>query len=163
MEIRPISPQDNAAVETLIRTCLLEFGANKPGCAWEDKTLGCFSEVYSAPCSAYWVAVENGNIAAGCGIGPIAGAPGVCELQKMYAYPAARGTGIAAQMLSLALSFARTHYKSCYLETFSSMTAANRFYQKHGFVRLERPLVESEHYACDVWYLMNFDSPINTL
>lgn len=152
MHIRPISSRDNAAVETLIRTCLLEFGANKPGCAWEDADLGRFSEVYAAPGSAYWVVEENNAILAGCGIGALCGVPDVCELQKMYAYPAARGTGIAEQLLNLALSFARTCYKTCYLETFSNMVAANRFYQKHGFVRLEQPLIASEHYACDVWY-----------
>jgi putative acetyltransferase len=33
------------------------------------------------------------------------------------------------------------------------MRAANKFYNKNGFIRLEKPVVETEHYACDVWYL----------
>lgn len=41
----------------------------------------------------------------------------------------------------------------CYLETFSNMVAANKFYKKNGFIQLDKPLVETEHYACDVWYI----------
>ena len=29
-------------VENLIRTCLIECGADKPGCAWSDPNLGSF-------------------------------------------------------------------------------------------------------------------------
>lgn len=38
--------KDNQEVEQLIRTCLIEFEANKPGCAREDPDLGSFSNVY---------------------------------------------------------------------------------------------------------------------
>ena len=40
MKIRLIKEKDNLEVEKLIRDCLIEFGGNKPGCAWEDKDLG---------------------------------------------------------------------------------------------------------------------------
>jgi putative acetyltransferase len=33
------------------------------------------------------------------------------------------------------------------------MIAANKFYKKSGFIELDKPLVETDHYACDVWYL----------
>lgn len=46
MLIREIEEKDNEQVESLIRTCLIEFGANKPGCAWTDPNLGCFYQVY---------------------------------------------------------------------------------------------------------------------
>jgi putative acetyltransferase len=71
----------------------------------------------------------------------------------MYALKEARGTGIAAELLKLSLEFAEKYYKKCYLETLSNMTAANKFYKKHGFTQLEKPLTETEHYACDVWYV----------
>jgi putative acetyltransferase len=38
--IREIEEMDNEQVESLIRTCLIEFGGNKPGCAWSDPNLG---------------------------------------------------------------------------------------------------------------------------
>ena len=34
--IREIEEKDNAGVESLIRTCLLEFGGNREGTAWCD-------------------------------------------------------------------------------------------------------------------------------
>jgi putative acetyltransferase len=155
MIIREIEEKDNEQVEALIRNCLIEFGANKPGCAWADPNLGCFYQLYQGEKVKYWVAEENGKILAGCGIGPLEKAENVCELQKMYSYSEVRGTGIAKKMLEIALEFAKKHYEKCYLETFSNMTAANKFYKKHGYTQLEKPLVETEHYACDVWYEKN--------
>lgn len=153
MIIREIEEKDNEQVELLIRTCLIEFGANKPGCAWSDPNLGCFFQVYQNERSKYWVVEENNKIVAGCGIGPLTGTQDICELQKMYSLKEVRGTGIASRLMKISLEFAKKYYKKCYLETFSNMVAANKFYRKHGFIQLEKPLIETEHYACDVWYI----------
>lgn len=153
MIIRKIEQKDNKYVETLIRTCLIEFGADKPGCAWSDPDLGRFYDVYQNEGCIYYVVEDNNKIVAGCGIGPVIGLDNICELQKMYAYKEYRGTGIAQKLLELCLDFAKNQYKKCYLETFSNMTAANNFYKKSGFIRLDKPIIETEHYACDVWYI----------
>lgn len=153
MLIRLIQEKDNQEVEQLIRTCLLEFDANKPGCAWEDPYLGQFYQVYQPENMQYLVVEKDGHIVAGCGIGPVQGVNHVCELQKMYMYKDIRGNGIAKQLLELSLDFAKKHYKQCYLETFENMIAANKFYVKHGFRLLDKPLVEGPHYACDRWYI----------
>lgn len=153
MLIREIQEKDNGQVEALIRTCLIEFGANKPGCAWEDPYLGKFYQVYQNKKSRYWIVEENNKIVAGCGIGPLADTEDICELQKMYSLKEVRGTGIGDELLKIALEFAKKHYKKCYLETFANMVAANKFYKKNEFVQLEKPIIETEHYACDVWYL----------
>lgn len=155
MLIRQIQKKDNEQVEALIRSCLIEFGANKPGCAWTDPNLGCFYELYQNEKSKYWVVEKDNRIVAGCGIGPLEGAKNVCELQKMYSLKEARGTGVARKLLDLALQFASNYYERCYLETFSNMVAANKFYVKNGFSKLDKPLIETEHYACDVWYIKN--------
>lgn len=153
MLIREIQEKDNKQVESLIRTCLIEFGANKPGCAWTDPNLGCFYQVYQNEKSKYWVVEEDGKIVAGCGIGPLEKTEDVCELQKMYSLKEIRGTGIAQELLDISLEFANEYYKECYLETFDNMVAANKFYKKNGFIQLDKPLVETEHFACDVWYI----------
>jgi len=157
MLIREIQKKDNAEVEALIRSCLIEFGANKPGCAWTDPNLGCFYEVYQNEKSKYWVVEKDNKVVAGCGIGPLVGAKDVCELQKMYSLKEVRGSGIAKKLLDIALEFASVCYEKCYLETFENMVAANKFYKKNGFIQLDKPLIETEHYACDVWYLKNID------
>ena len=55
MIIREIEKRDNEEVENLIRTCLIEYDANKPGCAWSDPNLGSFFELYQAKKSKYLV------------------------------------------------------------------------------------------------------------
>ncbi|MEK5057489.1 GNAT family N-acetyltransferase [Paenibacillus sp. FSL H7-0326] len=153
MLLREIEERDNKQVEDLIRTCLIEFGANKPGTAWTDPNLGDFYHLYNHEGSKYWVVEKDSKIIAGCGIGPISGYPHICELQKMYAFKEARGTGAASQLLEAALDYARLYYNECYLETFNNMVAANKFYQKNGFVALTKPLMDTEHFACDAWYI----------
>ncbi|MWV42798.1 GNAT family N-acetyltransferase [Paenibacillus sp. HJL G12] len=153
MVIREIEEIDNKQVEHLIRTCLVEFGANKPGTAWADPDLGDLYHVYRREGSKYWVAEEEGKIVAGCGIGPVQNFPRICELQKMYSSEEVRGMGIATQLLQIALDYAKDYYDKCYLETLSNMGAANTFYKKHGFTLLDKPLNATEHFACDAWYM----------
>ena len=153
--IRPIEPRDNAGVEQLIRTCLIEFGANHAGTAWADPDLDRYAEVYSQPQTRYWVAEDGGAIVGGVGIGPLPGADGICELQKMYCLPPCRGTGVAQRLMEEALAFAAKYYRQCYLETLSNMTAAQRFYEKYGFRRVDEPPVQTAHFACDVRYLLD--------
>ena len=151
--IRELKPEDNRRIEYIIRTCLVEFGADHAGTAWADPDLGRFSEVYNEEESQYWVA-ENvrGEVIGGVRIGRIDSVAGVCELQKMYCLPEARGTGAAHALMKTALAYARKHYCRCYLETLENMVAAQKFYEKYGFRRIAEPLVETGHYACDVRY-----------
>lgn len=156
--IREIEEKDNAQVESLIRTCLLEFGGDREGTAWCDPDLGRFSEVYDKPRCKYWIAEDQeGHIVGGAGIGPLT--EEVCELQKMYCLKEARGTGVAHKLMNLCLDYAGKYYKKCYLETFSNMIAANKFYQKYDFERLEKPYLETEHFSCDVWYIKDLSKP----
>ncbi|WP_308637132.1 GNAT family N-acetyltransferase [Paenibacillus silvisoli] len=151
--IREIESRDNQAIERVIRECLIEFGGNRAGLAWEDDSLSHLTDYYAAEGRAYWVVEQDGEVVGGCGIAPFADSAEVCELQKMYLLPQTRGTGIAAKLMDTALTFATLHYRQCYLETLSNMTAANRFYAKHGFAQLDAPLAGSEHFACDAWYM----------
>lgn len=150
--IREIEKKDNKSVEIVIRTCLIEFGANHDGTAWSDPDLGRFSEIYNSQGNKYWVAEdETGKIVGGTGIGYLTDE--ICELQKMYCLPDARGTGVANRLMEAALEYAKKYYKKCYLETLDNMTRAQRFYEKYGFCRVDKPVVITEHYACEVKYL----------
>lgn len=154
MHIRTLRAADDAAIETIIRECLIEFGGNREGLAWQDDSLSALSAFYAGEDREYWVAVsEDGSLLGGCGIAPFAGSADVCELQKMYLIGEARGTGAAGELLRTALGFAASRYRECYLETLATMEAANRFYRKHGFRELGAPLAGSEHFACDAWYI----------
>ena len=152
--IRKIEERDNKDIENIIRSCLIEFGGNHDGLAWSDPDLGRFSEIYNKEGFKYWVAEdENGKVVGGVGIGKLEGMEDICELQKMYCLPEARGTGVAYKLMDLALEFAKQYYEKCYLETLSNMIAANKFYKKYGFKNLDEPLGNTGHYSCDVWYI----------
>lgn len=154
MDIRLLEPRDNERMAGIIRASLIEFGGNRSGLAWEDASLHDLHAYYREPGRGYWVALDDkGEVAGGCGIAEFAGSADVCELQKMYLRPSARGTGAARLLLAEALGFARGRYRQCYLETLTSMKAAERFYEKNGFAPLREPLAGSEHYACDAWYI----------
>ena len=71
----------------------------------------------------------------------------------MYCLPEARGTTISHKLMDIALEYAKKYYSKCYLETLSNMIAAKRFYEKYGFVRVDEPIVKTEHFACDVRYI----------
>lgn len=157
-KIREIEKRDNSSVENVIRTCLIEFGANHEGTAWADPNLCRFSEIYCTEGNKYWVAEdEHGEIVGGVGIGRLEGADKLCELQKMYCLPKARGTGIAHRLLETALEYAKKYYNSCYLETCDNMIAAQRFYEKNGFIRVDKPPVITEHFACEVRYIKELE------
>ena len=152
--IREINESDNSKVEKIIRECLIEYGANHDGTAWADPDLGCFFQVYQPDNRRYFVAEDQeGKVVGGVGIGELEGVCGVCELQKMYCLPEARGTGCAQMLLDAAIDFAKDLYDSCYLETLPNMTRANKFYQKNGFILLDKPLGKTTHFACDVVYI----------
>ncbi len=149
--LREIEARDNRGIEQVIRSCLIEFGANHAGTAWADPDLGRFSEIYVEEGCKYWVAEdETGKIVAGVGIGRLDGASDICELQKMYCLPEARGTGISRQLMDTALDYAGRYYRQVYLETMENMTAAQRMYKRYGFYRVPGPLGATGHYCCDV-------------
>ena len=127
--IREIEAKDNKEIEKIIRSCLIEFGANHEGTAWADPNLGRFSEIYNIEGNKYWVAIdENDKIVGGVGIGKLEGIDDVCELQKMYCLKEARGTGISHKLIEVALQYAKNYYSRCYLETLENMIAAQKFY-----------------------------------
>jgi putative acetyltransferase len=152
--IRKIEKQDNKTIENIIRTCLIEFGANHEGTAWADPDLGRFSEIYNNKENVYWVAENNnGEIVGGVGIGKIDGINDTCELQKMYCIKEVRGTEVSHKLIETALEYAKKYYNKCYLETLENMVAAQKFYEKYDFKRIYEPIIQSKHFACDVRYI----------
>ena len=150
--IREIAAKDNAAIEKIIRDCLVEFNANKGGTAWADPDLSRFSEIYNSEGNIYFVAEdETGSIIGGAGIGRLT--ENTCELQKMYCVKEARGKGVSHDLMKASLDYAKGYYKRCYLETLSNMKAAHKFYEKYGFKRIDKPILDTGHYTCDVFYI----------
>lgn len=153
--IRPIEPRDNAAVASIIRTVMPEFGADGLGFAIHDVEVDDMHASYSRPRCAYFVVERDGKVIGGGGVAPLDGGDtDVCELRKMYFLPAARGIGAGAQMMQLCLSAARElQFKRCYLETLTGMDAAQSLYRKHGFQPIDAPMGGTGHFSCDRFYI----------
>jgi putative acetyltransferase len=155
--IRSIKRTDNTTIAVVIRSVLVEFGVPKVGTAYEDKSLDVMFETYDKDRAEYFVVEENGEVIGGCGISQLDNYKGnVCELQKMYFSPLARGRGIGTQMIDLCLNKARDFgYEQCYLETMSYMEAAQKLYRVYGFESLKGPMGDTGHYSCGVHMILD--------
>jgi putative acetyltransferase len=155
MIIRPIQKEDNQAIAQVIRQVLIEFNVPKVGTAYADPQLDSMFETYITSQSVYFVIEKNGQIIGGAGVSHLENeADTICELQKMYFLPEARGIGLGTQMMESCLQSARDFgYNKCYLETMPNMDDAQKLYQKVGFEYLCSPLGNTGHTSCPVWMI----------
>lgn len=153
--IRPIKREDNSEISKIIKSTLKEFIIDIEGTAYNDIETDNMYEAYIGGNSIYYTTLINDEIVAGCGINPLKnGDQSLCELQKMYIKPKARGKKIGKNLLLKCLQFAiNAGYKDCYLETFPEMTKAIRLYELNGFKKIDQAMGNTSHYSCNVWML----------
>jgi len=158
--IRLVEKKDNKDLLQIISSVLAEFNANKEGFAFCDPELQDMHETYSKPGYVYLVAESNGELLGGVGVGPLQGGDELmCELKKMYLAPSARGLGLGEELLKQILTYAENMtYKSCYLETLSSMAKAIQLYRRQSFSFLNQPMGNTGHFGCDTWMLKQLGS-----
>ncbi len=158
-KIREIQPKDNQSVAKVIREVLVEMGVPKIGTAYEDKSLDDMFAYYDHDKMKYFIVEEEGNIIGSAGIAPLANGPEeICELQKMYFLPVARGRGIGAAMMNTCLHYAKSvGYDQCYLETMPYMEDARRLYSRSGFRSLDKSMGDTGHYNCTVWMIKDLE------
>ena len=153
--IRLIEPDDDPAIAGIIREVMTEFGAVGDRYSIVDPEVDAMSTAYAGPGAAYFMALLDGAVVGGAGIGPLAGGPpGVCELKKMYLLEQARGHGLGRRLMEHCLAAAReASYERCYLETLEHMADARRLYELNGFTPLDAPMGNTGHCGCNGWYL----------
>ncbi len=168
-QIRPIEAKDNAAVAEIIRGVMTEFACVGDGYSINDPEVDHMFEAYNMDKAAFYV-IENESTKKllGCGgIAQLKDAPRTtCELQKMYFLKELRGYGMGQRLLEICLSMAtELGYTQCYLETTKRMTAANKLYQKNGFLPLAQAEGNTGHCGCDSFYMKELKSvlPFATL
>ncbi len=151
--IRPISPEDNKIIASIIRRSLEEFHANKPGTVYYDSTTDHLSDIFEIGHSAYFILEETGVIAGGAGFYPTPDLPPhTCELVKMYLSSSFRNKGYGKILLQNCIAKAKENgYTKMYIETMPELKGAISMYEKAGFSYLEGPLGKSGHTGCDVW------------
>lgn len=150
--IRLIEKKDNPQIAKVIRSVLEDFKVPKVGTAYADVSLDSMYENYQKPKSVYFVVEENDKIIGGAGVAQLDNFDGnVCELQKMYFLPEARGKGIGSQMMEFCLAKTREFgFEKCYLETMDYMTHAQKLYKQSGFEYIECAMGDTGHYSCPV-------------
>ena len=153
MKIREVIKPDNPYLAIIIRGVLKEMKVPTKGTAYADKELDNMYQAYSVPRSKYFVVEFGDQILGGAGIMQLnKEAENICELQKMYLHPKARGKGVGSNLLKLCLSFAReNNFSLCYLETMPYMLDAQELYRKNDFVYINKPMGDTGHYSCSVW------------
>ena len=153
--IRKIRPEDNAAIASVIRKTLEEFGANRPGTVYFDPTTDDLYRLFSRAGSSYQVVENDQHILGGGGIYPSDGLPAdTCELVKMYLLPEARGIGLGKKMIAGCLeAAARLGYRKVYLETMPELKDALKTYEKFGFKYLQGPMGNTGHFGCALWMI----------
>lgn len=154
-KIREIQLKDNPKIAKVIRKILIEFGVPKVGTAYADKILDTLFEAYDTEKAIYYVIEKEGEIFGGAGIKQLDNYEGnVCELQKMYFLPEARGIGLGSKMMETCLQKAKEFgFDQCYLETLPYMEDARKLYRKAGFKDLDAPMGDTGHYSCNLWML----------
>lgn len=153
VKMRRIAATDNAAIASVIRQVSAEYGltADK-GYTVADPELDELYQLYSREGCAYWVVELNGDVVGGGGVAPLkCSEPDICELQKMYFLPCARGKGLAKQLALMALDHAKkSGFTRCYLETTAFLTDAIGLYEHLGFAHIDGPLGCTGHVDCEV-------------
>lgn len=155
MNIRPLEISDNAEIAKVIRQVFIDNELPKTGTAFADSHLDTLFEVYNVPKAIYFVVENNGKIIGGCGIAQLDNSDeNICELQKMYFLPEARGLGMGFKMMQLCLQKATEFgFESIYLETLPEMIDAQKLYKKVGFDYLNHPKGNTGHSTCPIWML----------
>jgi putative acetyltransferase len=175
MKMRPIRPEDNAAVAHVIRTVMPEFSCVGEGFSINDPEVADMAGTYLTEGSNFFVVelaganevgvyaernrstgageVEKARVVGCGGFAPLAGGDGsVCELRKMYILKEGRGYGGGKMIMEACLEGARqAGYTHMYLETVTAMKTAAAVYQKYGFDYLDGPMGETGHGGCDLF------------
>lgn len=148
-----IQPSDNVPLAAMIRKVFREFKIDMPGTVYTDPTTDALYELFRKEGSAYYVAEENGIIIGGCGYYPTEGLPqGYVELVKFYVAAEARGKGVGKNLMLKTFEEAKNSgYTHMYLESFPSLTKAIEMYEYSGFKKIDHPMGNSGHFACNVW------------
>lgn len=155
MIIRKIQITDNPFIKDIIQSTLIEFGLPTTGTAYEDYETQNMFEAYQKDNEVYYILEDNNKVVGGGGIKALNGNQNnICELQKMYFYPEARGKGYGKKLFNKCMVAAKEFgYQQCYLESDIKLKVAISMYKKNGFIHLEKPLGCTGHCSCDIYMI----------
>ena len=137
MEItyRTINQSDDNDLALIIKSTLIEYNSATDGTVFTDEGTNALSTTFTDPRSRYFVAYSGEELLGGAGINLLPGeSDEVCELQRMFLKPAARGKGIGKKlMVWLAQKAKQKGYQIIWLDAMDYQPQAFQFYKKQAF------------------------------
>lgn len=98
-----------------------------------------FAREYFKAGAGVWLAEFNGELVGCVALRNLKAKPGCGEIKRLFVRPAYRGQGIADLLFEAVEEYANKFgYRWLYLDTAAEMKAAQRFYERRGFVHCER-------------------------
>ncbi len=93
------------------------------------------SEFYQVDNGNFWLAIQNNQIIGTIGLKNY---NGKAYMKRMAVHESYRGRGIAQELLNTFTNYAKEMgFKEIYLSTSKNLVAANKFYAKEGFEKIE--------------------------
>jgi putative acetyltransferase len=153
MLISEIRKEHNPVIASIIRKVMGEFDADPQTTILGDPTLDTMYENYQEERSVYFILQDDTKILGGCGIKQLDNSyENICELQRMFLLPEARGKGLGKKLIDLCIQKAKEfQYEKMYLETLSQMKDAISLYEKYNFKRLSKPEGNTGHSGCNLY------------
>lgn len=119
--------------EFILKILIGEFGLGN----MERPDLDNISDVYQKDKSNFWIAVDGDSVVGSIAIKNYG--KNRAYLKRMYVDGKHRGTGLAKELLDTALAYAKeAGFKEIFLGTVEDMVAANKFYSKSGFKKIDK-------------------------
>lgn len=162
--VRSARPVDAAALSRLaIDTFVATFGH-----LYKEEDLEAFlkknhaPEVYAKlladPAYGIWVAGRESALLAYCVAGPCDlpvpdMPPNSGELARLYLREEAKGSGLAQEMLDLALDWLKARYEHIYLSVYYENFRAQRLYASRGFVKIHDYFYMVGNHADPEWIM----------
>lgn len=140
--IREYSEEDKLAVIDVVgKTLLGENVIPESALPIDDQDLQNIAHYYSGK-SKFWVAELNGHIIGTVGLKDKGKQIG--KLRRMFVIHEAHGTGVGQQLLDTAIKYAKNNgFTKVILNTHARMKRAHRFYEKNGFILVEKGVNEA--------------------
>ncbi|MBN2479131.1 MAG: GNAT family N-acetyltransferase [Parachlamydiales bacterium] len=95
------------------------------------------SDFYQKGKGNFWIALDNNMVVGTIALLDIGNDE--AALRKMFVHKDYRGKGVAKKLLEILLQWARKkHIKTIYLGTTPAFLFAHRFYEKNGFIEIQK-------------------------